>query len=114
VKTLSGSSLILWVEGTDTIETVKRQIICTLGWIFSQPRDVILVIDGIQLGDARTLRECGITAGTQLTMIMRLRGGVGSDLDSDSLPDLDSFETFDDALDNDPGSSVPEVSRRKK
>jgi hypothetical protein len=42
-------------------------------------------------------------------MIMRLRGGSG--LDSDSLPDLDSFE---DIADDDPGSSVPEVSRRKK
>jgi hypothetical protein len=46
VKTLSGSSLILWVEGSDTIEMVKHQIICMLGWIFSQPRNLILVLEG--------------------------------------------------------------------
>jgi hypothetical protein len=96
------------VESPDTIEAVKRQIICLLGWIFSQPRDVILVIDGIQLGDARTLRECGITAGTQLTMIMRLRGGVGMD----NASDVDPFDSLD-SLDDEPGSSVPEASRRK-
>jgi hypothetical protein len=98
IKTLSGSTLILWVENADTIETVKRQILCTLRWIFSQPRDLILVIDGIQLGDARTLLECGITAGTQLTLIMRIRGGAGMD----NADDEDPFDELD--------SSMPEVA----
>jgi hypothetical protein len=79
-----------------------------LGWIFSQPRDLILVIDGTQLDDARTLRECGITAGTQLTLIMRLRGGVGMD----SASDVDPFDSLD-SLEDELGSSVPEVSRRE-
>jgi hypothetical protein len=75
------------VEKSDTIETVKQQIIWMLGWIFSQPRDLILVLNHVQLEDARTLRECGITAGTQLTMIMRIRGGgdgMGEADDQDS------------------------------
>jgi hypothetical protein len=98
VKTLSGSSLTLWMEPGDTIETVKQQIIWMLGWIFSQPRDLVLVLDGIQLDDARTLRECGITAGTQLTLIMRLRGGM------QNVEDVDSFDELD--------SSMPEVARK--
>jgi hypothetical protein len=103
VKTLNGSTLILWVENADTIEAAKQQIICMLRWIFSHPRDLILVLDGVQLDDARTLPECGITAGTQLTMVMRLRGGVGMDCASD----VDPFDSFDD---DDLDSSVPEVS----
>jgi hypothetical protein len=106
VKTLSGSSLILWVESSDTIEAVKQQIICMLRWIFSQPRDLILVLDGLQLADARTLRECGITAGTQLTLVMRLRGGVGMDAASD----VDPFDSFDDSGDDLSSSVPPEVS----
>jgi hypothetical protein len=90
VKTLSGYTLKLWVENTDTIETVKQQIICMLRWIFSQPRDLILMFGGIQLDDARTLPECGITSGTQLTMVMRLRGGMQNAGDPDSFSDLDA------------------------
>jgi hypothetical protein len=78
-----------------------------LGWIFSHPRDLILVLGGIQLDDARTLPECGITSGTQLTMVLRLRGGVGMD----SASDVDPFETFDDSGDDGLSSSgPPEVS----
>jgi hypothetical protein len=90
VRTLSGSTLLLWVENADTIETVKQQIICLLRWIFSQPRDLILVLGGIQLDDARTLLECCITAGTQLTLVLRLRGGMQNAEDSDPFSDLDA------------------------
>jgi hypothetical protein len=41
-------------------------------------------------------------------MIMRLRGGVGMD----NASDIDPFDSLD-SLDDEPGSSVPEVSRRK-
>jgi hypothetical protein len=98
VKTLSGSSLTLWMKPGDTIETVKQQIIWMLGWIFSQPRDLVLVLDGIQLDDARSLRECGSTAGTQLTLIMWLRGGM------QNVEDVDPFDELD--------SSMPEVARK--
>jgi hypothetical protein len=89
VRTLSGSTLLLWVENADTIEAVKRQILCVLRWILSQPRDLILVLGGIQLDDARTIQECGITSGTQLTLVLRLRGGMQNADDSDpfSSPD---------------------------
>jgi hypothetical protein len=90
VKTLSGYTLKLWVENADTIEAVKQQILCLLGWIFSQPRDLILVLGGIQLDDARTLPECGITSGTLLTLVLRLRGGMQNAEDSDPFSDLDA------------------------
>ena len=99
IKTLNGSSITLWVEHGDTIETTKRQLILMLGWIFAQPRDVILVLNSIQLEDARTLRECGITQGTQLTLIMRIRGGM------EAADDVDPFDELD--------SSMPEVARPK-
>ena len=85
------------MEPGDTIETVKHQIIWMLGWIFSQPRDLILVLNHVQLEDARTLRECGITAGTQVRTIMRIRGGVlgggmgGAD-------DVDPFDELDSSM----------------
>jgi hypothetical protein len=106
VKTLSGSTLLLSVENADTIETIKQQIIWMLGWIFSQPRDLILVLGGVQLDDARTLPECGITSGTQLTLVLRLRGGVGMD----SASDVDPFDSFDDSGDDLASSVPPEVS----
>jgi hypothetical protein len=68
---------------------------------------LILVLDGLQLADARTLRECGVEAGTQLTLVMRLRGGVGMDAASD----VDPFEDLDDSGEDGLSSSgPPEVS----
>jgi hypothetical protein len=48
-------------------------------------------------------------AGTQLRMIMRLRGGVGMD----NASDIDPFETFDDSGDDLASSVPPEVSTRE-
>jgi hypothetical protein len=100
VKTLSGSTLLLWVENADTILQIKHQIIWLLGWIFSQPRDLILVLGGIQLEDARTLPECGITSGTQLTLVLRLRGGM------QNADDVDPFSDFDSSMPEDTGGAA--------
>jgi hypothetical protein len=100
VKTLSGSTLLLWVENADTILQIKHQIIWLLGWIFSQPRDLILVLGGIQLEDARTLPECGITSGTQLTLVLRLRGGM------DNADDVDPFSDLDTSMPEDTGGAA--------
>ena len=89
VKALSGTTLVLWVERVDTIETVKRLILFTLRWVFSQPRDLILVFNTIRLEDAHTVAQCGITSGAQIIMIVRLRGGMerSDESDDNSMPD---------------------------
>ena len=95
----------------DTIETVKRLILFTLRWTFSQPRDLILVLGTSQLEDDRTVQGCGITSGTQITMIMRLRGGMQAADDEDPFEYLD--RSLNDSLD-DIELTSPEVSGRKK
>ena len=97
------------MANTDTVETVKRLILFTLRWVFSQPRDLILVLGGGQLDDARTLQECGITSGTQITMIMRLRGGMQRADDSEPFDEDFGTDSLDDIQ-----LSTPEVSETEK
>ena len=97
------------MENVDTIETVKRLILFTLRWIFAQPGDLILVFGTIQLEDAHTVQECGITAGTQLSLRFRLRGGMQASDDFEPSDDDLGTDSCDDMV-----SSTPEVSETEK
>ena len=90
VKTLTGQTILLFIEGSDTVRCAKLMVIGMMSWRSMLPSDLRFIFAGKQLEDHRTMESYTVKEGCALHLLLRLRGGVGGlDDPGDSMDDLD-------------------------